>query len=314
MKFRGITAAFSLLTVLVVSACSTIHSVDGNKKDSASSSSPTNNQGDSVSIPTPSSTPVVYQGETKTYEDLLAAIRQADPASKWAENKADPDKFDSSEISLRSKDGCYIYGYASFQSAVNHDSGAYGDSWTTLGSYAQMGIILLDRANCAQKLSTVIRFPGISEPGVDSKVFNASAENIADCLVRHSACFLDKGRLLPGPSENTFKKPLDELRLLSDAGFCAVAVDVGDEPGGRNSCEANPDKPGIEIGTYITEDSTDLNILRFAAQDPAESDTAGKFVIYGDGWMVLVFNSTEKYRQLFIEMNKIIKGTLIARY
>jgi hypothetical protein len=307
-------AALALVSVLFVSSCaSSNNSAEGNKEDPKSSSSPSDNQG-SVSIPTPSSTPVVYQGETKTYEDLLAAIRQADPASKWAEDKADPEKFDSSEISLRSKDVCYIYGYASFQSAVNHDSGAYGDSWTTLGSYAQLGIILLDRANCAQKLSSVIRFPGLSQPGVDSKLFNASAENISDCLVRHSTCLLDEGIVLPGSSDNTFKKPLDELRLLSDAGFCAVAVDVGNEPGGRNSCEANPDKPGVEIGAYITEDATDLNILRFAAQEPAESDTAGKFVIYGDGWMVLVFNSTEKYRQLFIEMNKIIKGTLIARY
>jgi hypothetical protein len=314
MKIKHMLALLALVSVLFVSSCgSSDNSAEGNKEDSGSNSSPSDNQG-SASIPTPSSTPVVYQGETKTYEDLLAAIRQADPASKWAEDKADPEKFDSSEISLRSKDGCYIYGYASFQSAVNHDSGSYGDSWTTLGSYAQLGIILLDGASCAQKLSSVIRFPGLSQPGVDFKLFSASAENISDCLVRHSACLLDEGIVLPGPSENTFKKPLDELRLLSDAGFCAVAVDVGEEPGGRNSCEANPDKPGVTIGAYITEDATDLNILRFAAQEPAESDTAGKFVIYGDGWMVLVFNSTEKYRQLFMEMNKIIKGTLIARY
>jgi hypothetical protein len=314
MKIKPFFAALALTSILFLNACSTIDSVDSNKKNSESSSSPTNSQGEAVNIPTPSATPYVYQGVTKTYVDLLSTINQADLASNWVEVKMDPEKFLGSEITFKSKDGCYIYGFSSFQSAVNYDPGSYYDFYTTLGSYAQLGIIMLDKGTCAERLSTVVRFPSLPEAGVDSKVLRATSENIKDCLVRHSACFLDKGTLLPGPGETTFKKPLDELKLLSDSGFCAVAIDVDSSPGGRNSCQGNPEFPGADSGTLIAEDATDLSILRFAAQEGSANDSIGKYMIYGDGWAVVVFGSTAANLELLVDMNEFIKGTLIARY
>ena len=312
MKIKHLFVACTLTAVLFLSACSGSENSGLPKESTTPSPTQSTDNSDSVVIPTSSPTPVAYEGEKKSYGDLLAALIQGDMASKWVENTSDKDKLDGAEMSIRSKNGCLVYTYPTFQDAVDNDQGAYGDSWTTLGFFGQLGILLVDRSNCVETTSKVIRYPGLKDSLSESKALTASSENINDCLVRLSACFLDREVHLPERSSSSFDKALTELDELAKAGFCVDPYFSGG-PGGLNSCEASTDNPGVQEGDLISEVSMDLDILRMAASSPSEQ-RFGKYMIYGDGWAVFMYNSTESHKQTFIEMNKVIKGTLIAKY
>ena len=310
MKFKPVFAALALVSVLFVSACS---ATNGEPNESLTPSpSQSTNSADSVVIPTPSATPVAYEGEQKTYGDLLEALKTAYPAANWTQSSKAEDQVNNSEVSFTSKDSCYIYGYPSFQSALDNDFGSRGDFWTSLGNFGQLGTILISAESCVEKTSAVIKYPVFGQPGADSKVLTASKEGINDCLSRLSSCFLDEGVELPERGTSSFNKALTELDELAKARFCEDPYFSGG-PGGLNSCDASTDHPGVQEGDVITEVSMDLDILTLAASS-ASAQRFGKYMIYGDGWALFIYRSTEAYKQTFIEMNKVIKGTLIARY
>ncbi len=309
MKIKPVFAAFALVSVLFVSACS---ASNGEPNESLTPSpSQSTNSADSIVIPTPSATPVAYQGEQKSYGDLLEALKAAYPAANWTQSSKAEDQINNSEVSFRSKDSCGFHAYPSFQSALDNDFGSYGDFWTTLGSFGQLGAILISAESCVDKTSAVIRYPSLGQSGVDSKVLTASKENIKDCLSRLSSCFLDEGVKLPERGSSSFNKALTELDDLAKARFCVDPYFSGGS-GGLNSCEASTDHPGVREGDSITEVSTDLDILREAASSPTDQ-RFGKYMIYGDGWALFIRGSTEAYKQTFIEMNKVINGTLVAK-
>ena len=311
LNIKHLSVAFALSAVLLVSACSGGQNEGLPKESGTPSPTQTTDTGDSVGIPTPSATPVAYEGEQKSYSDLLAALKQAYPAANWTQSTKADDQINNSEVSFRSKDSCSIYGYQSFQSALDNDFGSYGDSWTTLGSFGQLGTILISADSCVETTSAVIRYPGFGKDA-ETEVLTARSENINYCLTRLSACFLDGGVKLPERSSSSFDKALTELDELAKAGFCVDPYFSGG-PGGLNSCEASTDNPGIQEGDLISELAMDLDILRLAASSPSEQ-RFGKYMIYGDGWALFIRGSTESYNQTFIEMNKVIKGTLIAKY
>jgi hypothetical protein len=312
LNIKHLSVAFTLTAALLVSACSGGQNEGLPKESGTPSPTQTTDNNDSVTIPTPSPTPVVYEGEQKTFSDLLAALKQAYPADNWTQSTKANDQINNSEVSFKSIDSCTIHGYQSFQSAIDNDFGSYGDSWTTFGSFGQLGTILLGTDSCVEKTSTVIRYPGFGQTDAGTEVLTARSENINYCLAKLSACFLDGGVNLPERSSSSFDKALTELDDLAKARFCVDPYFSGG-PGGLNSCEASTDNPGIQEGDFISEVSTDLDILRLAATTPSEQ-RFGKYMIYGDGWALFIRGSTESYNQTFIEMNKVIKGTLIAKY
>jgi hypothetical protein len=141
LKIKHLLVVFTLTAVLLVSACSGGQDEGSPKQSPSTSPTETSDSGDSVVIPTPSPTPVADEGEQKSYSDLLAALKQAYPAANCTQSTKANDQVNNSEVSFRSKDSCSIYGYQSFQSALDNDFGSYGDSWTTLGSFSQLGTI-----------------------------------------------------------------------------------------------------------------------------------------------------------------------------
>lgn len=300
---RGLVTAASLIFLSLLAGCA------GGNGDA---------KPDSISIPTPSGKPVEYLGEVKTDMDLLMDIQAADPESGWVQDTSG-EGFSAATSSFKSKDFCYLYTFPSFQEAVNNDSGAYGDSWTLLGRYFQLGLIMVDRADCATKLNQVISFPAQPYGGSELEVLKPSKEKINDCLVRHASCLLDEGVQFPSESTSFYKRPLKELYLLAEAGFCQVplehAIDTVN-PGGLDSCELASDKGGSGYETLISQETRDSSILRIAARTPMDlgQDSYGKYLIYGDGWAIYMYESTEKQKQLFIDMQKVVKGTLVARY
>ena len=298
--------------MLFVSACSASNNNGEPNESLTPSPSQSTNSADSVVIPTPSATPVAYEGEQKTYGDLLEALKAAYPAANWTQSSKAEDQVNNSEVSFRSKDSCYIYGYPSFQSALDNDFGSRGDFWTSLGNFGQLGTILISAESCVEKTSAVIKYPVFGQPGADSKVLTASKEGINDCLSRLSSCFLDEGVELPERGTSSFNNALTELDELAKARFCEDPYFSGG-PGGLNSCDASTDHPGVQEGDVITEVSMDLDILTLAASS-ASAQRFGKYMIYGDGWVLFIYGSTDAYKQTFVEMNKVIKGTLIARY
>jgi hypothetical protein len=309
LKIKHTFIALGLTAVLFVSGCSGGN--DTGLPEESLTPSPTQTT-DSVVIPTPTPTPLAYSGEEKSYADLLASLKEAYPTASWTQSSKAEDQINSSEVRFRSKDSCNIYGYPSFQSAVDNDFGSYAAFWTTLGNYGQLGATLISAEICVEKTSAVIEYPVFGQPGIDSKVLTASTENITDCLSRLSACFLDTGVKLPERSSSSFNNALTELDALAKARFCVDPYFSGG-PGGLNSCEASTDHSGVREGDFITEVSTDLDILREAASSPS-AQRFGKYMIYGDGWALFIRGSTDAYKQTFIEMNKVIKGTLVARY
>jgi hypothetical protein len=311
MRIKPVFAAFALVSVLFVSACSASNDNGEPNESLTPSPSQSTNSADSVVIPTPSATPVAYEGEQKTQGDLLEALKAAYPAANWTQSSKAEDQVNNSEVSFRSKDSCGFYSYPSFQSALDNDYGSYGDFWTTLGSFGQLGTILISAESCVEKTSEVIKYPVFGQPGSDSKVLTASKDGINDCLSRLSSCFLDEGVELPERGTSSFNKALTELDELAKARFCVDPYFSGG-PGGLNSCDASTDHPGVKEGDMITEVSGDLGILTLAASSPS-AQRFGKYMIYGDGWALFIYGSTEAYKQTFVEMNKVIKGTLIAR-
>lgn len=307
MKIKHLLVALAVSSVLFVSACSSAEKA-GNVTETTPTPSAT-----SVEIPTPTATPGSYEGEQRTYSELLAAVQAADPSSNWVENKDSEQRIPGAEFALSSKIGCALNVFPSFQSAVDADYGSFGDYWTTLGIYGQLGVILLDKGKCVEKLSKGIRFPGFPLPDQEFIVLTATKENIKDCLERRSSCLIDTGERLPDRDLSSFSVTSTELDALSDAGLCFKAFPRGDY-GGRDSCEIESENGEVEIANYITQDSSDLAVLRMAAKAPSETDGFGKYLIYGDGWVIFVFESTEKHKKLFLDMNKVIKGTLISRY
>jgi len=295
MKIKNLLAAIAMTSVLFVSACSTAE----NKPE------PT------ATLET--STPGNFEGEQRTYDELLDAVQEANPSSNWVENKDSKEWMPGAEFSLSSNNGCSLEAFPSFQNAVDEDHGSRGDYWTTLGIHGQLGVVLLDNGKCVEKLSEVIRFPGFPSPDQDYTVLTASKENIKDCIERKSACLLDAGEKLPDRGLSSFSVTSAELDALSDAGLCFKAFPGGDY-GGRDSCEIESVNGEVKLANYITQDSSDLDVLRLAAKAPSKTDGFGKYLFYGDGWVIFVFESTEKHEKLFLDMNKVIKGTLISRY
>ena len=290
-------AALAVSSVLFVSACTTAE----NKPE------PT------ATLESPTPTPDNNEGEQRTYEELLDAVQEADPSSNWVENTIQKYWISGAEFAMDSKSRCGLQVFPSFQDAVDNDDGSYYDYWTTLGLYGQLGVILLDNGTCVEKLSEVIRFPGFPSPDQDYTVLTASKENIKDCLERKSSCLLDEGEKLPDLGLSSFTVTSTELDALSDAGLCFKAFPSSDY-GGRDSCEIEDPNGEFEIANLITQDSSDLAALRLAAKAPSKTDGFGKYLIYGDGWVIFVFESTDKQKKLFLEMNKVIKGTLVTRY
>jgi hypothetical protein len=307
MKIKHLLAALAVSSVLFVSACSSAEKA-GNVTETTPTPSAT-----SVDIPTPTATPGNYEGEQRTYSELLAAVQAADPSSNWVENKDSEQRIPGAEFALSSKNGCALMVFPSFQNAVDADGGSIGDYWTTLAIYGQLGVILLDNGKCVEKLSEVIRFPGFPSSDQGYKVVTATKENVKDCLERRSSCLLDEGEKLPDRGLSSFSVTSTEVDALSDAGLCFKAFPGGDY-GGRDSCEIESVNGEVELANYITQDSSDLAVIRLAAKAPSKTDGFGKYLIYGDGWVIFVFESTEKHKKLFQDMNKVIKGTLVSRY
>jgi hypothetical protein len=297
MKIKHLLAALAVSSVLFVSACSTAE----NKPE------PT------ATLESPTPTPDNNEGEQRTYEELLAAVKEADPSSSWVENTVQKHWISGAEFAMDSKSRCGLQVFPSFQDAVDNDDGSYYDYWTTLGLYGQLGVVLLDNGTCVEKLSEVIRFPGFPSPDQDFTVLTASKENIKDCIERKSLCLLDEGEKLPDRDLSSFNVTSTELEELSSAGFCILLYPSSDI-GGRDSCEIEDPNGEFEIANYITQDSSDLDVLRLAAKAPSKTDGFGKYLIYGDGWAIFIYESTEQHKKLFLAMNKVIKGTLIARY
>jgi hypothetical protein len=297
MKIKHLLAAVAVSSVLFVSACSTAE----NKPEPA------------ATLESPTPTPDNNEGEQRTYEELLAAVKEADPSSSWVENTVQKHWITGAEFAMESKTRCGLQVFPSFQDAVDNDDGSYYDYWTTLGLYGQLGVVLLDNGTCVEKLSEVIRFPGFPSPDQDYTVLTASKENIKDCIERKSACLLDEGEKLPERDVSSFNVTSAELEDLSIAGFCILLYPSSDI-GGRDSCEIEDPNGEFEIANYITQDSSDLDVLRLAAKAPSKTVGFGKYLIYGDGWAIFIYESTEEHKKLFLAMNKVIKGTLIARY
>jgi len=297
MKIKNLLAALVVSSVLFVSACSTAE----NKPE------PT------ATLESPTPTPGNYEGEQRTYEELLAAVKEADPSSSWVENTVQKHWITGAEFAMESKTRCGLQVFPSFQDAVDNDDGSYYDYWTTLGLYGELGVVLLDNGTCVEKLSEVIRFPGFPSPDQDYTVLTAIKENIKDCIERKSLCLLDEGEKLPDRDLSSFNVTSTELEELSSAGFCILLYPSSDI-GGRDSCEIEDPNGEFEVANYITQDSSDLDVLRLAAKAPSKTDGLGKYLIYGDGWAIFIYESTEEHKKLFLAMNKVIKGTLIARY
>jgi len=297
MKIKHLLAVLAVSSVLFVSACSTAE----NKPE------PT------ATLGSPTPTPGNYEAEQRTYEELLAAVQEADPSSSWIESTIQKQWMSGAEFAMESKSRCGLQVFPSFQDAVDNDDGSYYDYWTTLGLYGQLGVVLLDNGTCVEKLSEVIRFPGFPSPDQDYTVLTASEENIKDCIERKSSCLLDEGEKLPDLGLSSFSVTSTELDALSDAGLCFKAFPSSDY-GGRDSCEIEDPNGEFELANLITQDSSDLAVLRMAAKAPSKTDGVGKYLIYGDGWVLFIWESTEEHKKLFLDMNKVIKGTLIARY
>jgi len=297
MKIKNLVAALVVSSVLFVSSCSTAE----NKPE------PT------ASLESPTPTPGNYEAEQRTYEELLAAVQEVDPSSSWIESTIQKQWMSGAEFAIDSKIRCGLQVFPSFQDAVDNDDGSYFDYWTTLGLYGQLGVVLLDNGTCVEKLSEVIRFPGFPSPDQDYTVLTASEENIKDCIERKSSCLLDEGEKLPDRGLSSFSVTSTELDALSDAGLCFKAFPSSDY-GGRDSCEIEDPTGEIELANLITQDSSDLAVLRMAAKAPSKTDGVGKYLIYGDGWVLFIWESTEEHKKLFLDMNKVIKGTLITRY
>jgi hypothetical protein len=300
MKIKHLMATIAMASVLIVSACSTADTSENKPEPTATLKSPT---------PTPEN----YEGEQRTHEELLAAVQEADPSSSWVENTIQKQWMSGAEFAMESKSRCGLQVFPSFQDAVDNDDGSYYDYWTTLGLYGQLGVVLLDNGTCVEKLSEVIRFPGFPSPDQDYTVLTASKENIKDCIERKSACLLDAGDKLPDRYLSSFNVTSTELEELSSAGFCILLYPSSDI-GGRDSCEIEDPNGEFEVANYITQDSSDLDVLRLAAKAPSKTDGIGKYLIYGDGWVVFIMESTEDHEKLFLNMNKVIKGTLVSRY
>ena len=301
MKIKHLLAALAVSSVLLMSACSTS---DTAGKKPAPTAPETN---------TPTATPGNYEEEQRTYSELLAAVKASDPASNWVESKDAKQWIPGAEFSVSSKDRCTLEVFPSFQSAVDADDGSIADYWTTLGIYGQLGVILLDNGKCVDKISDVIRFPSFPSPDEDFILVTATKENIKDCLERRSSCLIDEGEKLPDRGLSSFSVSSTEIQALASAGFCFTDFPSSDY-GGRDSCEIESVNGEVEIANYITQDSSDLAVLRLAAKTPSKTDGFGKYLIYGDGWVIFIFESTEKHKKLFQDMNKEIKGILVARY
>ncbi len=315
MKIKPLAVVITITAALFLSSCSQGENIGSPKQSPSSSTSQTNHSSEPAVIPTPSSKPAAYEGPHKSFGDLLLALQQAYPASNWVKSSQAKDQVNNSKVVFSSTDSCYLYGYQSFQSAVNNDFGSYGDSWSTFGTYGQFGLLMIAEDSCIAGTSKVIKYPGLGQSDSGSQVLAASTENINDCLTRLSTCFLDAGLKLPERMTSTFHKKTTELDALASANpsFCVDSNLLVAGEGATNSCEAASGIPGVKAGEYIMEVTSDLDILRMAAKSPSTQEF-GKYLIYGDGWAVFIHGSTESYKKAFLEMNKVLKGTLIARY
>jgi hypothetical protein len=285
----------SVLLVVLVSACS--NSPEGAK---------------STDIPTPSAEVAKYMGVTQTTDQLLAALQRVD--SNWADVSA-TDKVD---VTAFSNSKCLIHVYDTFQDAVDNDFGSYGDNWTYTGSYGQLGLLLIGSIDeCRSSLPEDVWFPDYSDAVTsNSDVLLATEDNILDCLTRHAECLRAEDKSLPNPGVVSSLESLEQLLILDENGFCDQSV--GETVTAQLSgCELTEEKAGSDpeiinsSGLWVTESRGVRDILLSAA---STSPRLGKYMIYGEGWVLLVNGSTEKQKSLFIEMNKLVKGKLVARY
>ncbi|MEY4418229.1 MAG: hypothetical protein RIQ88_667 [Actinomycetota bacterium] len=275
---------------------------------SQSNSTPTNS-GDSVSIPTPSAKPAAYVGPTYTQAELLSALQSASPA--WTENEPTPGVLASYSNSA----GCLINVYPSFQEAINNDVGSYGEDWSYSGSYGQFGLVLAGNLEaCSAKFSSEIHFAKRSN-SIDnqSNLLIANKANINECLTHHAECFKKSGVVLPGPNLITGAETLAELLILDEHGFCEDTIsDMVDAA--MTGCNIPKSRTGTESSDlWVSETRVDIDILRQAASTAKDSGSS-KYMIYGDGWAITVWGSTEAHKALLLEMNSLVKGTLVAKY
>lgn len=285
----------SILLVTLVAACS--NTPDASK---------------STSIPTHSAKAASYSGETRTTDQLLTALATVDES--WTERLDE----NPNTVTTFTKSNCSIWVYNSFQDAVDDDEGTNGDSWTYIGSYGQLGLILngtLDE--CRSGIPEDVWVPNyVDEVTSSSKVLSASEAQILECLTIHSDCLKDEDKSLPGHSLMSPLESLEQLLILDENGFCVDSVGemVTAQLAG---CELTEEKAGSnpEIinssGLWVIETRSVRDIVSAAA---STSPRLGKYMIYGDGWVVLVHGSTEAQKDMFIEMNKLINGHLVARY
>jgi hypothetical protein len=309
---KKILVGISLMSIFLTSACASQNSPQ--TKPSISTGS------DNSVIPTPSAEPFVYSGETKTSTDLLAELQQQDPT--WKESTIRDGSL--AEVEFASGN-CYLEVFPSFQDAVDKDSGYYGDSFTYFASYAQLGLILnpvggAKRLDCAKKLPASVWLPDLVEYGQNtSKVFRSSAKNIEQCLKLKAECFRSTELSLPGQSLSSYQKTNpDQLDLLNQNAFCVeYNFPLTGGFSGLNSCDLTIEKAGSDpglmnsSGLMVTQSGDDLEVLRWAASN---SKNYGKYMIFGDGWALILYGSTEKQKQLVLEINEVVKGTLVARY
>lgn len=265
-----------------------------------------------TSIPTPPGKSSNYSGVKQTSDQLLAALEQVD--ASWSELSDS----DTNHFTSFSKPNCNIRVFDSFQDAVDNDGGSYFDNWTYIGSYAQFGLVLIGSIDeCRTSLPEEVWFPNfVDDLSSSSEALLASESQILDCLTRRADCLRVEDQSLPGPNLLSSIESLEHLLILDENGFCVDSI--GDMVGSQKSgCELTEDKAGSspEImnssGLWLSETRGVRDILSSAASN---SPDLGKYMIYGDGWIVVVHGSTEAQKNLFIEMNRLIKGNLVARY
>jgi hypothetical protein len=291
------------LMVALLSACSS--SSYGTKTTNTQKPSET-----LIAIPTPSSKPTGYAGITHSSDELFLALKQVDPT--WTEEQ-EASQFFSASFSNPS---CRIMVFETFQDAVDNDQGYYGENWTYSGSFGQLGLVLSGSIEtCRLSFPEEVSFPIFVDESVsDSNVLLATETQILDCLTRHAKCLQVESKSLPGPNLTSSRGSLEELVILDENGFCLERVLAEAQ---KAYCvlteEATADHPDLENSNdfMVIESIGVREVLSLAASTSTE---LGKYMIYGDGWIIFAPGSTEADKNIFIKMNELIKGNLVARY
>lgn len=260
----------------------------------------------SVSIPTPSAKAAKYVGQTVKLTDVAASLYST--GHGWVEQTSR----DKNITSFSEPSGCVLDVYPSFQDAVNHDLGIYGESWTYSGKFGQFGLLLIGSLDTCTPImpSDFLFSERVDVYQNQNDVLIANKANIIDCLTIHAECFDQADLKIPTINFSSVPGQLTEILLLDENGYCKYHIEYPDSP--VTGCQL-AEGLSTTASDYLIlgETREDFSILRISASTSVDE---GKYLIYGDGWMINLVGSTERDKQLFLDMNKIVKGTLVARY